>query len=330
MKFQFHITIEHYYQHITIMKRVYTPDNYSIQFNDLIEDIQNIILKESENIYCTIVCKQWQKIILKNSHVCKTCNKITKIYDNVLWITDNDDPFCCGYFGESLKNYKAIKGILNKNYHFIRKIHQSIGVCYAAVKSNGHALKYIKKQPDIVCLEAVKNYPCALSYVENQTDEICLAALKKNGKVLRYVKINQTDEMCLEAVKNNPCALSYVENQTDEICLAALKKNGGVLRYVKINQTDEMCLEAVTQNGLCLQWVKNKTDKIVQAALNENTRAFKFVENQTREMCLEAIRQDPNNFRYIHKPHRTEELYIELYKIGGDAQFDHPYMFADN
>ena len=58
-----------------------------------------------------------------------------------------------------------------------------------AVKQNGLALKYVKKQTNELCLEAVKQNGCALQYVKIQTSEICLEAVKQNINSLKYINI---------------------------------------------------------------------------------------------------------------------------------------------
>ena len=72
--------------------------------------------------------------------------------------------------------------------------------------------KNIKKnniKKNISDLEAVKQDGWALEYVRKQTPKICLEAVKENGWALQYVR-KQTPEICLEAVKGNEYALRYV------------------------------------------------------------------------------------------------------------------------
>ena len=59
----------------------------------LCDDALNLILKQSENCYCTIVCKMWYELLLQSSNVCLKCNKFAKIYDMELW--DNDNDYIC-------------------------------------------------------------------------------------------------------------------------------------------------------------------------------------------------------------------------------------------
>ena len=84
------------------------------------------------------------------------------------------------------------------------------------------------------CLEAVRRNGFALEYVRKQTPEICLAAVKEGGLALQYV-LQHTQEICLVAVKRNGYALRYVLEQTPEVCLAAVKHTSGVCSKTYLN-----------------------------------------------------------------------------------------------
>ena len=153
-------------------------------------------------------------------------------------------------FEESNGKYKSDKLILlDKSVIF-----ENEDLCLEAVKQDGYALFYVKKQTPEICLVAVKQNGHALDYVEEQTPELCLEAVKRNGFALQYVK-EQTPEICLTAVQQNGDALQYVKEQTPEICLEAVKQDGHALEYVK-EQTPEICLEASKQNYSVLKYNK--------------------------------------------------------------------------
>jgi hypothetical protein len=79
----------------------------------------------------------------------------------------------------------------------------------AAVKRDGLAIQYVRKQTPAICLAAVRQYGGALPYVRKQTEAICLAAVRECGQALRFVR-NQTPAICLAAVKEDREALRYV------------------------------------------------------------------------------------------------------------------------
>jgi hypothetical protein len=94
--------------------------------------------------------------------------------------------------------------LLKKAERWIQTFSKSDGfqkVCLEAVKQNGHALQYVKKQTPELCLEAVKQNGFALQYVKEQTPEICLEAVRQNERALYYVK-EQTPEI-IKAAKEN-------------------------------------------------------------------------------------------------------------------------------
>ncbi len=61
---------------------------------NLNDDVLNLILSFTQNPECVIVCKIWYDIIIKNSSKCLKCKKIIKMYDYVIWKTDEDDDLC--------------------------------------------------------------------------------------------------------------------------------------------------------------------------------------------------------------------------------------------
>jgi hypothetical protein len=79
------------------------------------DDLLNYIFQYTDNFNITLVCKQWYNIVLKNSVICDSCNKIVKMYDKDLWITDTYDDVCHGYYG-TLKSYRILKQTLMKKY----------------------------------------------------------------------------------------------------------------------------------------------------------------------------------------------------------------------
>ena len=50
---------------------------------------------------CTLVCKRWMNIIMKNSVMCSTCGKIVKMYGKQIWTTSDKDKFCHMHFYKS-------------------------------------------------------------------------------------------------------------------------------------------------------------------------------------------------------------------------------------
>lgn len=114
-------------------------------------------------------------------------------------------------------------------------------ICLAAVRQNGLALQFVKKQTPEICLAAVQQNGLALEFVKEQTSEICLASVKQNyGESLYFVK-EQTPEICLASVQQCGYAICYVEDQTPEICAAAISKTPESFRFIRKQTLEIVC-----------------------------------------------------------------------------------------
>jgi len=188
----------------------------SINDND---DTLNLILQISNNYYCIGVCKKWYTIIFQNSIICKECNKIVKMYNKNLWISDADDSVCHGFYDDSdlyyysaTYLYTALKGILSDDYTFMKKLkRQTIGLCLWAIKINADAINYIKNKDNEFYMKALKVNADCLQYILDPTYDMCLEAVKHNSTALKFVPEKYKDEkLCLAAVTHNLDAFVYV------------------------------------------------------------------------------------------------------------------------
>ena len=288
------------------------------------------------NDYKTLfICKKQSDILLKKSIICNKCNKVIKIYDTTLWVTDDDDNLCHKFYGtiEELRGFKsdmiAIK--TNPDYlqyitnprekiilkaikydtntlRFVSEINQTENICLQAVTHNGNVLKYVINQTDKICLEAIKTYELLTEYKwrknciyptwDKKHCVHCIHPRTQKNNIFPLVK-NKTEIICLEAVKYYGPNLQFVpdEYKTDVICLEAVKNDGTVLEYVS-NQTENICLEAVKNDGIALKYVKNQTDNICLEAVKQNWCTLKYVKNQTDEICNQALKQDNGSIVY--------------------------------
>jgi len=60
----------------------------------LIDDMLNLIMDLSNNYYCVIVCKRWNRIIQPNLDICQKCNKIVQIYKKIIWVMEPGSNIC--------------------------------------------------------------------------------------------------------------------------------------------------------------------------------------------------------------------------------------------
>jgi hypothetical protein len=200
-------------------------------------DVLGVIYDFTNDEHCTLVCKEWYNIILKNSCQCVKCNKLYKIFGTTHWITDDEDPICHGYYGNytAIEYYKSIKNILKSYPKFIKAINrQSYTLCELAIRYDPTTIQYIKHKTPVLCDMAVnRNYEC-IKYIELPSEELCLKVVSHNGLLLKYIK-NQTSLICYKALKNNINAFQYMneEFQTDEICEYVLNKNHQLISFIK-------------------------------------------------------------------------------------------------
>jgi len=330
------------------------------------DDILSIILKHSHNYHCILVCKRWNKLILMQSQICNTCNKIVKMYDDTLWFTYAEDKVCHGYYEDNLKKYNMYKSLLQYDYDckFLKIIERhSIGLCLWALKYNPDSTKYFKVRSDFLTNVLVGNTNRPNLYgLEIQTEDICLEIIKSTPHGIQYVK-NQTEKLCLVAVTSSPMTLEYIleENKTKAVCLAAVKTNGVALYYVPKNmRTEKLCLTAVTNNGYALRYVPTNicteemcmiaarqapditrympeiyhTEKVYMQLLDityKTRKTFKYMnrEKQTNELCLKAVKLDGYNLKYVNN--KTEEICLEAVKnVGRSLKYVPTIYYTEN
>jgi len=219
---------------------------------DLNNDVLNLILSKTDNYYCIGVCKQWYDIIIKNSIICETCNKIIKMYDTVLWITDDDDIVCHGYYG-NMERYKILKNIIKEMPLFLTKIKRvSIGLWLSSISQYRFPNESIKNVDDKWYDYALKINPMYIQNVKNPTFSMCLDAVKKNYNVLKYIPEHfKNEEFYLSALQSCLWALQYIPEQFQ-------------LQF----QFEKVILEIIDKNykaPLFYDYIKNPTEDIYVA-----------------------------------------------------------------
>lgn len=205
----------------------------------------------------------------------------------------------------------------SQQYYFTLNdvIIQTHKICLAAVKRNGHSLKYVKEQTDDLCIAAVKNSPSALQFVIQQTREICMCAVTNPSELsLQFVKC-QTREICVAAINSNYHSLRFVRNQTDEICAIALENNIGA--YLGIHDpTPEMCLYFVKADYRTLGNIKNQTLQMCLFAVSKYKNAIIWIHDEINKiMCIEAIKKNDFSQMYNNKNEYSPKNILDIMKI---------------
>lgn len=71
----------------------------------------------------------------------------------------------------------------------------------AAVRQNGHAIRYIRNPSEAVQLAAVRKNGHAIDYISNPSEAVKLAAVRQNGHAIKYIK-SPSEEVQLAARQN--------------------------------------------------------------------------------------------------------------------------------
>lgn len=278
--------------------------------HDILGEIYNLC----PNYYCAIVNKELYNIVLKNSNVCSNCHKMTKIFNHIEWITD-DDEHCHSYY-KNIEYYHIIKRMIQLDYTFFGKIKRQ---CYAlnvyAINMNPLIIQYIKSPSKQLCWMALNKNVESIKYIDYPTNKMMLYAIKYG--CFKFIK-NTTEQICIEAIKLNPNNIMYC-HQTQLLCNLAFQYDASTIIHIEtIFKTSSMCLEAVQINGLLLEHMPNQTLEICWHAIENNYKSFIYVDEEykTYDMCIYCIQKDPSMIKYIKNP--IEEYYVEAFKQNYD------------
>lgn len=211
----------------------------------------------------------------------------------------------------------------------IKYTEQELPLCLIAVNESPETIKYIRNVP----IDLIRSNPHALQYVRHQTPELCLAAILADTSALQYVH-HQTMVLCLQALKidwdkTNKSVASFASSfmnlanvtPTDphgkkiweEIMrpfLDAVNKSANYFRFntrhfwsqaveinpyviVKIQEPEhELCVRAVSIDPYVLACLRRQTLTIIRTAVRICGLVLYHANAQTEEICVDAIMQD--------------------------------------
>jgi hypothetical protein len=309
-------------------------------------DILNIIIPLSNNPHCLLVCKLWHKLTLQNSYVCKTCNKIVKVYDKEIWAYDKEDEYCHEYKGK-LKDYRTFKKMVVYDVEYFKLLENPPKkICEILVENNIDTIKYVRDEfktkkiclmlathlsnnyyskfipPNMLteelCYEMIKVDGFNFEIIPEHlcTDELCWKAVQlKRNSAFRFLK-NKTVENCTEAVKLHESNIKHVpdELKTLEMCFIAIRYSTQFISYIPHHlQTDELCVYIIDNSLAYINEIVNKSD-VVQMAIIDKIRdtqhysSMRYLESIPEDLCKEAIDEDYENIEFINDP--SEEVCI--------------------
>ncbi|MCC0670580.1 MULTISPECIES: hypothetical protein [unclassified Clostridioides] len=103
-----------------------------------------------------------------------------------------------------------------------------------------------------ICVEAVKNNGLALEFIKKQTPERCLEAVRKNGLIVRFVT-EQTDIVCKESLKQNRGSIKYIKDKDrylDEFGVGYLEAQGNTREVFVIKKNGQWLFTIGCQNNI--------------------------------------------------------------------------------
>jgi len=141
------------------------------------------------------------------------------------------------------------------------------------VWDDGLALEYIENQnqtPDL-CFAAIRQNGRAIRFVHMPTEAMLEEAVRQNGWALKYIT-DQSPSLCMLAVRQTPHAIQFVTNQENSIAIMAVHANGRTLKYIR-KPTNYILKVALEQNGFAIQYIQNPSKELIAIALQQNPLA---------------------------------------------------------
>lgn len=250
-------------------------------------DLLDIIINDSKNINLTLVCKDIYHAIVYNSKICPDCHKIIKIYNHIVWLTDDTDDQCHGCRFSTLQEYREIKSILTTYPKYLKMLTP----CHALYK------------------HAIKNHPNAIKYID-QTPELSLMAVQENGLAIKYIK-NQTPELCQIAMRY-PKSFPYIHDKTVELCKKSLSHYDNI-RYIPedileniLSQNDVN--QIINANVSLIEYIplKFQTDKICDYVIKKDHTLIHFIKHRKEHYCRMMYSNNKNYFDKLFKSTNLE------------------------
>jgi hypothetical protein len=275
----------------------------------VIDDVLSLIIKNSNNYYCYILCKKWYNLMMPNSVICSKCHKIIKMYDSILWIKwmnkTRDEK--CHQFYDTFEKYKEIELAISpyKDPLCLANIRQCNWLCLKMVQFNGFIIQSVL---DIY-----------------QTEEVLIGAIKRNPEVIPFINEKKlTDNIFYQVVKGMPLYLRYIPEKyhTQNVCITALKYCGLLLQYIKPHDKNRILMyhTAIKNNGRALKYIPEEyiTEKMCLKAVKQNGDALEFVPEkyQTYEICRHAVLSSKGSIKYIN----SDDMKISVVNLFDDYQ----------
>ena len=266
------------------------------------------------------VCKEWKNIIMAKSIKCNVCNKIIKVYDTVLYISDNYCLMCHGrsihnesylaaqYEIQNIKTFQTVINLLNNiaqkliiyitmDTMIITNIH-AFNFCHIYIKFSKvtNNLKLYSFHEDTISF-TIKNKN--LSYILNKLILLYNATQELNSEVLTFL-IN-TRDTTIKSVTAKINKIIYPIDFNIENCKLA--------KFIKFSPDASATIDSQLFNKLCMsipeifikiQWHNNKIN---------------FMYGDSIKFTCDSTIKTPNNNNSQYNIYKSRDI-LQFSKFG--------------
>ena len=169
-------------------------------------------------------CGQWKRALRAHEFDTSVAYEPVGAAEKMCTKSGGTDESCMRFAAMCKERHKAIYAISNSEdpaaiiQTFPEHLRNDREVVLAAVKQNGHALKFaspsMKKNEEVV-LAAVQQNGLALQHAllsMKNNEKVVLAAVEQNGHALKFAwrRLKNDEEIALAAIRQNSNALEHV------------------------------------------------------------------------------------------------------------------------
>lgn len=183
---------------------------------------------------------------------------------------------------------------------------QTVRICLAAVKHDGQALFWVRKEfrTAEVIAAAVAEDADALWYLdpEQVTEELLLRGVNTNASAVLRMFPNASEAVKLKAIGANWEAYRFVRNPTAEFTEKAVRVSGRVMKYVpREQQTKKLWLLAVEKSEGAIGYLNadvltgDEFEEVGRAVVSRNPRVVRDISRlQRKSMIIAALERSPS------------------------------------
>ncbi len=186
---------------------------------------------------------------------------------------------------------------------------------WAAVGSDGTAIRHIDKPSKQIRLNAIHQNGMAIEHIKNPTDKEAYEAVKQNGWALFELDINVdkiSEGFMLTAIETTPAVINRLDCEIDipeDVMFEAVHHNPKIIKWIT-NPPQSVMRKAVQRDGLVVRYLINKEtplpQSIRQAAVKQNKLARLYLTLDNRRL------KKSKTVRTIKQPHTDSSQQKEV------------------